>query len=827
MKLWAKSLRARLVGYFALLSLLMTSGVGAIAFLSAKVNLPNLIYQQLETTATLTEKNLHNWIEDQKKTLVFLAESEHIKESVNILLNNSKLTLKYQSNYQQLTQDINLVLAGKLDIKEVFIINLQGEIIFSNKLENQGLNVKDQAYFRPKNELKNLYVLLNEQTPKILITTPLINEKGEPIAVFAMELNLEEFKELIFENVGLGEEAYLIDKFGFLVFRENRVQEKWQDQENFKSILKAKNGQGIYKNYQNKLVIGIYHYLTEIQLGLIIEIPHKDALLPAEKLAKNITLICLFMSGLTTVIFYLIVQQITKPLFAIKDTAIKVTEGDRKAIAPILSEDELGILAYTFNEIMAEFNSRYQEFKEQVTQLEIAEITAVYTYQELEIEKKKVEDVSEKLAQANDEINLLNEKLKSENLGLAAELQVINQRLTQFLDAIPVGVIVFDFQGSIYYANHKAKELLGENLQFQEHLYLANTLEKYPADQVMGVQSLKLGKAAHADNIELHQGDKIIPLESWETPIFNDLGNIDYGIVAFQDISERRKIERERQNFTQKILKLNQANERFVPRQFLQLLNKNSITEVELGDNIEREMTVLFSDIRDFTKLSENMNPTDNFRFINAFLSRLSPSITKYHGFIDKYIGDSIMALFGGDADEAVNAAISMLQRLKKYNITRQRPERRPIKIGIGINTGLMMLGTVGSKHRMDGTVISDAVNLAARLETLTKDYCVPLLISQNTFLRLEDSSKYCIRLVDRVTVKGKSIPVAVYEVFDADDWPIKEGKLETKTLFEQGISLYHLGHYKQAQLNFHQCLKLNSEDKLSQIYLQRCSTLF
>lgn len=827
MKLWAKSLRARLVGYFALLSLLMTSGVGAIAFLYAKVNLLDLIYQQLETTATLTEKNLHNWIEDQKKTLVFLAESEQIKESVKILLNKSKLTLKYQSNYQQLTQDINLVLAGKLDIKEVFIINLQGKIIFSNKLENQGITVKDQAYFSPKNDWKNLYFLLNDKKAKILITTPLINEKGEPMAVLAMELNLDEINELIFDNVGLGGEAYLIDKFGFLVFRKNRVQEKWQDKENFKSVLKAKNGQGIYKNYQNNLVIGIYHYLTKIQLGLIVEIPHKEALLPAQKLAKNIILICLFMSGLTTAVFYLIVQQITKPLFAIKDTALKVIEGDRKAIAPILSEDEVGILAYTFNEIMAEFNSRYQDFKEQVTQLEIAEITAVYTYQELEKEKKKVELVSNQLTQANDEINLLNDKLKSENLGLTVELQVINQRLTQFLDAIPVGVIVFDLHVQVYYANHKAKELLGENLQFKEDLYLTNTLEKYPADQIMGVQSLKLGKVAHADNIELHQGDKIIPLESWETPIFNDLGSIDYGIVAFQDISERRKIERERQNFTQKILKLNQANERFVPREFLQLLNKNSITEVELGDNIEREMTVLFSDIRDFTKLSENMNPTDNFRFINAFLSRLSPSITKYHGFIDKYIGDSIMALFVGNADEAVNAAISMLQRLKKYNITRQRPERRPIKIGIGINTGLMMLGTVGSKHRMDGTVISDAVNLAARLETLTKDYSVPLLISQNTFLRLEDSGKYCLRLVDRVTVKGKSIPVAVYEVFDADDLPIKEGKLATKTLFEQGISLYHLGHYKQAQLNFHQCLKLNSEDKLSQIYLQRCSTLF
>ena len=162
-------------------------------------------------------------------------------------------------------------------------------------------------------------------------------------------------------------------------------------------------------------------------------------------------------------------------------------------------------------------------------------------------------------------------------------------------------------------------------------------------------------------------------------------------------------------------------------------------------------MSILFSDIRSFTQMSEQMTPEDNFKFINAYLSRMEPAITENRGFIDKYIGDAIMALFGGSADDAVKAGISMLQRLTEYNLTRQRPERPPISIGIGINTGDLMLGIVGGQHRMDSTVISDAVNLGSRLEELSKRYGIPLLISEHTFLRLEDPNVYCFRVIDKV----------------------------------------------------------------------------
>ncbi len=154
-------------------------------------------------------------------------------------------------------------------------------------------------------------------------------------------------------------------------------------------------------------------------------------------------------------------------------------------------------------------------------------------------------------------------------------------------------------------------------------------------------------------------------------------------------------------------------------------------------------MSILFADIRDFTTLSERMTPEENFKFINAYLSHMEPAILDNNGFIDKYIGDAIMALFSRSADDAIKAGIDMLHRLAKYNTKRTNPERPPIQIGIGINTGSLMLGTVGGQTRMDGTVIGDAVNLASRLEALTKHYGVSLLISHHTFQCLRHPVEY------------------------------------------------------------------------------------
>ncbi|MDM8563158.1 response regulator, partial [Candidatus Marithioploca araucensis] len=272
-----------------------------------------------------------------------------------------------------------------------------------------------------------------------------------------------------------------------------------------------------------------------------------------------------------------------------------------------------------------------------------------------------------------------------------------------------------------------------------------------------------------------------------------------------------------------KVNKINKAYERFIPSEFLRLLEKQSILDVQLGHQVKKEMTILFSDIREFTRMSEEMTPQDNFDFINAYLSRMEPIIGEHHGFIDKYIGDGIMALFPTCADDALQSAIALLKQLANYNLTRGRPGRPVIHIGIGINTGLLMLGIIGGNNRMEGSVVSDAVNLASRVEQLTKMYDTSLLITEHTYNQLTDPSQYQIRMIDVTKVKGKKEKVTVYEVFDADNSKSIDLKNETISYFEAGFILCRREKFNKAKLFFEKLLQINPNDKVAQVYLERC----
>ena len=288
-------------------------------------------------------------------------------------------------------------------------------------------------------------------------------------------------------------------------------------------------------------------------------------------------------------------------------------------------------------------------------------------------------------------------------------------------------------------------------------------------------------------------------------------------------LSSQAAISIENAKLYTELRQLNQAFERFVPSEFLQFLNKKSIVDVQLGDQIEQEMSVLFSDIRNFTTLSEQMNPEENFKFINSYLSHISPVIREHQGFIDKYIGDAIMALFSGGADNAVKAGIAMLNKLAEYNHYRTNSGYKPISIGIGISTGCLMLGTVGEPNRLDATVISDAVNLASRTEGLTKNYGISFLITDKTFNRLQNPTNYAIRRIDQVKVKGKSEYVTFYEVFDADPPELKAAKLAMLPTFNEAISFYLLKDYAAAAECLAICEQTCPNDTVVQIYLERC----
>ncbi|MBC8199536.1 MAG: bacteriohemerythrin [Desulfobacterales bacterium] len=210
--------------------------------------------------------------------------------------------------------------------------------------------------------------------------------------------------------------------------------------------------------------------------------------------------------------------------------------------------------------------------------------------------------------------------------------------------------------------------------------------------------------------------------------------------------------------------------------------------------------------------------------FINSYLSQMEPVILAHNGIIDKYVGDSIMALFPSSSDEAVRCAIAIHAKLNEYNTGREKVHYPPIRIGIGLNTGLLMLGTIGGDKRMESTVIGDAVNLASRIEGMSKKYEAGLLISEYTFYDLKRPDKIAMRFLDRVKVKGKTQPQSVYEVFDIDPPEIVEGKKATLKIFEEALAHYHFKHVDTSKKMIEECLRINPLDSSAQFYLDRCN---
>ena len=275
------------------------------------------------------------------------------------------------------------------------------------------------------------------------------------------------------------------------------------------------------------------------------------------------------------------------------------------------------------------------------------------------------------------------------------------------------------------------------------------------------------------------------------------------------------------------LAKINMAYSRFVPREFLGFLGHESIVNVQLGDQVQKEMAILFSDIRSFTSLSETMTPKENFDFLNSYLRRVSPAIRENGGIIDKYIGDAILALFPERAEDGLKAAIDMLTMVRmSVNPGRRARGYQPISIGIGLHTGSLMLGTIGENERMEGTVIADAVNVASRLEGLTKTYQTALIVSEALLHAVPDYHRFSHRYLGISMVKGKKQGLRIYEVFDADSEELIAHKLATRPLFEQGVAAFQQNDFASAAACFHEVADRSAEDLTALSYAARSEKL-
>ncbi len=296
-------------------------------------------------------------------------------------------------------------------------------------------------------------------------------------------------------------------------------------------------------------------------------------------------------------------------------------------------------------------------------------------------------------------------------------------------------------------------------------------------------------------------------------------GAIESALLYEKNIREARESE-------EAMRKVYEVTGKFVPYEFIGALGHSVITDVQLGEHVEKIVTVLFSDIRDYTTLSEKMSPEENFRFVCSFNERMGPIIRRYGGFINQYLGDAIMAIFPGNAMDALYTAIEMRQALEQLNADRILHSLPLIQMGVGMHTGPLIMGITGDHYRLDATTIADTVNTASRIESLTKYYKAGIIISDASYRQLQDVSDFQLRHLGLVQLKGKQEAIGIYECFSGDPEMERSIKMSTLSVFNEGMLQYVNQSYESAKKAFQEVIELHPYDRTAAFFLQRSEQL-
>lgn len=296
--------------------------------------------------------------------------------------------------------------------------------------------------------------------------------------------------------------------------------------------------------------------------------------------------------------------------------------------------------------------------------------------------------------------------------------------------------------------------------------------------------------------------------------------------VAIESAQLYQKGLREAKEREEAIKRIHEVSQKFVPTEFIRSLGKDRLTEVSLGDLAEKEVSVLFVDIRGFTALSEKLSPRDNFLFINSFNKRMGPIIRENKGFIMQYLGDGFMALFPGGSQQALRASVQMHVELEEYNRDRTSKGRPPVKVGIGMQNGDLIMGITGDVERLDAAIISDTVNTASRIEGLSKHFGTSILITGRCKENLSRPEEFDFRYLGPVQVIGKQKPIALYECINGDSPALLQHKLDTLDTFNRGMELYFNKEFAMAAVTFQEILKQNREDLTAKLFLNRAAHL-
>jgi signal transduction histidine kinase/HAMP domain-containing protein len=459
MRAWNKSLMARLVSYFLLLALPTVALVGYMAYFQATDTLKQSVFERLNAVATLKEDGLNRWVEDQRRDVVFIAWLPEVRAQAGELLSHQASEPEYQAAYALLSEYLRFVVTGTSDSEELLILDLNGDIVLSTDKTHEGQSRAEELYFsqgKSSTYVQNVYPSPLTGRPTITIATPLFDRDKRRVGVLASHLNLARIDRIIFERTGLGEsgETYLVDPSNVFVSESRLDGQQFPEgssvhSKGIEAALQGIDGSGLYLNYRGTPVVGVYRWIGDQQVALLAEMSQIEAFAPARRLAWTIFLIGSITVGLVAAGVYLLARQIARPILAITDAAIQVAAGDLSPVAPVLTEDEVGVLAHAFNQMTHELRVLYEGLEKKVAE-RTTELTQANTRLQQEIAER---------ARAEETLRRQNEylaALHATTLGLISRLDLKDLLETLVMRA---GQLLGTHHGFIYLAVPGGAEL--------------------------------------------------------------------------------------------------------------------------------------------------------------------------------------------------------------------------------------------------------------------------------------------------------------------------------------------------------------------------------
>ncbi len=452
MRFWRRSLLARLVISFLLLTWLVVSLVTGFTFAQAREALTNSIFEHLATIAGQKEDALQRWIDIQREDIHFVAAMPGIPAQVETLLTAEPASPEYQAAYNRLAKALAAVIDRKLDVQEVFILSDPGgKILYSTQKENEGKYRVNDSYFiagRRGTYLQSVYLSPLTLKPTMTLATPLVNEAGQPLAVLAFHVNLDRLDQIIFEPSGLGEtgEAYLVNRYNVFVSAERFGQDEFPrgvHSAGIDTAIQGQSGSGVYTNYIGQPVIGVYYWLEELELALVVEMAEDEAFAPARYLAAIIFVVGFVSTGLLAIGVYLLARQITYPILAIADTARQMADGDLSVEAPVMTEDEVGLLARSFNVMVGRLRQSLTLLEQRVEERTM-ELTTSNRFLQQEItERQRAEEAARERAEQLAALNRITQRVAS-TLDFQEMLVFVSREMVEIFESSLCGVALLN-----------------------------------------------------------------------------------------------------------------------------------------------------------------------------------------------------------------------------------------------------------------------------------------------------------------------------------------------------------------------------------------------